>query len=429
MRLAIIGHGYVGLVTAAVFSDLGNTIYCVGRTREKIEALNNGIMPFFEPGLEEVVKRNIAAGRLKFTLSYGEAIVGAEIIFICVGTPSASTGEADLTSVFTAAESISKHIKDYTVIACKSTVPVGTNKKVQELISGKTNKRNFDIASCPEFLREGTALSDTLNPDRIVIGTETIKAQKVLIKLHEPITGKRILTDIPTAEMIKYSSNALLAIKISFANAISFICDKIGADVEKVLEGVGGDRRLGRNFLYPGVGYGGSCLPKDVKALIVQAKVYGYDFNLLKAVEEINEKAITNAIDKITKLLPDNSVKVLGVLGLSFKPNTDDMRDAPSIKIINHFQGQGYKIQAYDPEAMNNAKKILKNVIYVNTPYEAAKGASALIILTEWNEFRQIDLLKIKKNLDYPLLFDGRNIYDPNVIKKLGFKYSGVGRG
>lgn len=429
MTISIIGHGYVGLVSASVFADLGNTVWCVGRTREKIENLKRGIVPFFEPGLEEVVKRNVKAKRLKFTLDFKEAIPPSEIVFICVGTPSKDNGEADLSQIFLVAENIGKNLEGYTVVVCKSTVPVGTNRKVAQILEKvRPPKATFDSASCPEFLREGTALSDTLTPNRIVIGVEAEKAKRLLLGLHKPISGQTVLVKIETAETIKYASNALLSTKISFANAMAFICEKVGADVQEVLDGVGLDTRLGRSFLYPGIGYGGSCLPKDVKALIAIAKNVGYDFRLLQAVDKVNEEAWRNFVQKVTKFCGPLKGKTIGVLGLSFKPSTDDMREAPSIKIIESLQKKGAKIQAYDPQAQNNAAQILKNVIFGKNPYEVAKDAEALLIITEWNEFRQLDLLKIKKLMKKPVVLDGRNIYDSQRMKELGFIYQGVGR-
>lgn len=432
MNLTIIGHGYVGLVTASVFADLGNTVYCVGRTKAKIDNLKKGTIPFYEPGLEEVVKRNIKAKRLYFTLSYKEAVLHADIIFICVGTPARENGEADLTQVYNCAKSIAQNLSGYTVIACKSTVPVGTNFKIREIVGKTSNVADknisFDIASCPEFLREGTALSDTLYPDRIVMGVENKKTRDLLMELHRPINGVRVITNIPTAELIKYAANSLLATKISFANAVSFLADKIGADVSKVLEGVGLDKRLGRSFLYPGVGFGGSCFPKDVKALIAQAKILGYNFTLLKSVQEINTQAADFFVDKIIKNVDKKQSPIIGILGLSFKPDTDDMREAPSLIIIDKLRKHGYKIIAYDPQALNNARNLLKDVKFVTDPYEVAKGASALLIITEWNEFKQLNLVKIKNLMLKPVIFDGRNIYQPEEIKKLGFQYFGIGR-
>lgn len=429
MTITIIGHGYVGLISAAVFADLGNTVWVVGRTAEKIDRLKKGITPFFEPGLAEIVKHNLQAGRLKFTLDYHEAVSASKIVFICVGTPAKNNGEADLSSVFAAAKETGKNITSYTVVVTKSTVPVGTNRKVEQIVKEKlSSKVKFDVASCPEFLREGSAITDTLNPDRIVIGTDSNKAKELLLDLHKPIDGERIVTSIETAEMIKYASNSLLSTKISFANAMSFICDAVGADVEVVLSGVGLDKRLGRAFLYPGVGFGGSCFPKDVKALIAVAKQHNYDFSLLKAVNQINQQARERFVEKVVKTLGRVEGKILGIWGLAFKPNTDDMREASSIDIIKSLQAKGAKIKAFDPEAMENAMKVLPKVTYCQNPKDAATSADAILVLTEWNEFKQIDLGDVKKVMKQFYLFDGRNIYDPDKVKKLGFIYKGVGR-
>lgn len=429
MTITVIGHGYVGLVSAAVFADLGNDVWVVGRTPEKIEKLKKGITPFFEPGLAELVQHNLSAGRLHFTLRYDEAVCNSKIIFICVGTPSKTNGEADLSSVFEAAAEIAKNLRSYSVVVTKSTVPVGTNRKVAQIIKKNISKKiHFDIASCPEFLREGSALSDTLAPDRIVIGADSEKAKELLLDLHKAIDGERIVTSIETAEMIKYVSNALLATKISFANAMSFICEQVSADVELVLTGVGLDKRLGRMFLYPGVGFGGSCFPKDVKALIAVAKHHNYDFTLLKAVHQVNQEAKDKFVEKVVKTLGNVNGKTLAVWGLSFKPNTDDMREAPSIDILEKLEQKGARIKAFDPVAMENAARVLPNVTYCRSPKEAALGADALLLLTEWNEFKQLDLLEIKKVMKRPYLFDGRNIYDPAKVKKMGFIYKGIGR-
>lgn len=428
MTIAIIGHGYVGLVSAAVFADLGNTVQVVGRTKEKIENLQKGITPFFEPGLSEMVSRNVSAGRLKFTLDYAEATAAAAIIFICVGTPSAPTGEADLSAVYAAAKEIGKTLKGYAVVVTKSTVPVGTNRQVAKIIKKVNPQVEFDIASCPEFLREGSALSDTMHPDRIVIGTETKKSELLLRDLHSKVDGELICTTIETAEMIKYASNSLLSTKISFANAMSFICDEVGADVEQVLNGVGLDKRLGRSFLYPGVGFGGSCFPKDVKALIAIAKAHGYDFQLLRSVYQVNEEAKQRFLKKVIENLGGVSGKTIAVWGLSFKPDTDDMRDAPSVDIIKGLTAQGAKVRAFDPQAEKNARSVLPDIHYCTSPQDAARGADALLLLTEWNEFKQIDLMKIKKLMKEPVLFDGRNVYDPAKMREIGFRYKAVGR-
>lgn len=430
MVISVIGHGYVGLVTAAVFADLGNTIWCVGRTKEKIEKLKQGLVPFFEPGLEEVVKKNLAAGRLKFTLSYQTAIASSDLIFICVGTPSLPNGEADLGQVFAAAKEIGKNLKKKCVVAVKSTVPVSTTKKVEAIINkAKPKKSQFEIAFVPEFLREGSALTDTLHPDRIVIGTDSLSAQKVLTKVHRAIDGQIVLTNIPSAEIIKYAANSLLATKISFSNLVAFLCEKVGADVEKVMDGVGLDKRLGRNFLYPGVGYGGSCFPKDVKALISIFKQNNLSAKIFEGVEEVNREAIERFVNKIINKLGENlKGKTICVLGLAFKPNTDDMREAPSVKIIDRLQKREAVIHVFDPVAMPAAKKILKNVIYFESSEQAAEGTDALLVVTEWNEFKQLNLKTIKNMMRRPMIFDGRNIYNPVEVEKLGFSYEGVGR-
>lgn len=430
MKLAIIGHGYVGLVTAAVLADLGNDVICVGRTKKKIAQLNRGIPTFYEPGLEELVKRNVKAGRLKFTLRYAEAVPTADIVFIAVGTPSKTNGEADLTQVFAVAGEIGKNLNGYTVVGCKSTVPVNTNKKVKEILKKEAKSTaEFDIASVPEFLREGTAISDTLHPDRVVIGTENKKAENLLIKLHDSIDGKAVLCDIASAELIKYASNALLATKISFANSLAFLCEKVGGDAETVLKGVGLDRRIGRAFLYPGSGYGGSCLPKDVKALKAFAKKAGFEFEILEAVHKINQKAQNEIVNKIVKLTNNIKGKTVAVLGLAFKPNTDDMREAPSINIIEKLIEKGAIIKTYDPQAMENAKMVLpRKVKYVKNVFSAVRNTDAIVLLTEWREFQQLDLSKVKKLMKNPVIIDGRNVYDPSEIRKLGFTYIGVGR-
>ncbi len=431
MKIAIIGHGYVGLVTAAVFSDLGNTVWCVGRTAEKINNLINGVMPFFEPGLEEVVKKNVASGRLRFTLKYEEAVPDADIVFICVGTPSTPSGEADLSSVFESAKNIAKNLNGYTVVACKSTVPVGTNRKVAVILKDhKSRKATFDIASCPEFLREGTALFDTLNPDRIVVGADNKKASDLLLELHKPINGHFVVTTIETSEMIKYAANTLLATKISFANAMSFLCEKVGADVEKVMDGIGHDRRIGRAFLSAGVGYGGSCFPKDVKALIAMTKQYKTDGALFESVETVNKLAHQHFTKRVVDFFQGNLKGVkIGILGLAFKPDTDDMRAAPSISIINELAAKGVIIKAYDPKSEENSRKILGNKItFAANVYEVCEKADCILIITEWNEFKQLDLAKIKKMMAKPVIFDGRNVYEPEKLDKMGFTYFSVGR-
>ena len=429
MTLTFIGHGYVGLVTAAIFSDLGNTVWIVGHTKEKIDNLKKGIIPIFEPGLEELVKTNIKAGRLHFSLDYS-SVPKSDVVFIAVGTPSTKTGDADLSTVLKVAEEVGKNLgTKYTVIATKSTVPVGTYKKIKQIIEEiKPKGAQFDIASVPEFLREGTAISDTLHPDRIVVGTEDDRARNFLVELHKPIKAPFVLTNLATAELIKYASNSFLATKISFANSIAKLSELSGANALQVLAGMGMDERIGKNFLSPGPGYGGSCFPKDVKALISIAKDYDYSFSLLEEVENINDRARRDVVQKARKMLSDLRNKSVAVLGLSFKPDTDDMRDAPAVTIIELLQKDGAKIKAYDPQAMSNARKLLTNVEFCKDPYEACKNADLLIIVTEWNEFKEMNLKKIKETMKEANIIDSRNIFEPLKIERLGFKYIGVGR-
>lgn len=430
MKITIIGHGYVGLVTACVFADFGNNVWVIGHTKEKIERLKKGDPIIYEPGLAELLQKNLKANRIHFGLDFNP-VSHSDIVFITVGTPPKQSGEADLTAVFEVARNIAKNISNaknhFTVISCKSTVPVGTNKKVEIIIKKHSSKNtSFAVASCPEFLREGTAIHDTINADRIVIGSESKKAIETLLKLHEPINGKKVITDLASAELIKYVSNAILATKISFANLISFYAEKVNADVEAVLDAVGLDKRIGRIFMNPGVGYGGSCLPKDVMALINVGKKLNIKSNFLSEVEKINQLAKENFLQKILKYSPGKNV---AIWGLAFKPNTDDIRFAPSIFMIENLLKRGYLISVYDQEAIKNIKKIFGSKIkYVSSPYECLKNADSLIILTEWNEFKQIDLNKVKKLIKNPFIFDGRNIYKPEIMKKLGFKYFSIGR-
>ncbi len=429
MTISFVGHGYVGLVSASIFADLGNKVWVIGHTKEKIENLKKGIVPIYEPGLAEMVKKNVKAGRLLFTLDYSPAVQKSDVVFIAVGTPSSKTGDADLSSVLEVAEKIGKNLEGYTVVATKSTVPAGTNKKVRKIIeSVKPDKAEFDYASVPEFLREGQAISDTLHPDRIVIGTESKKATDLLISLHKPINAPFVLTNFQTAELIKYAANSFLALKISYANAIAKLSEIIGADGLKVLEGIGMDTRIGNKFLEPGPGYGGSCFPKDVKALISIAKDYDYDFGLLTEAEQVNSQTKRDIVRKVRKKIPDLRGKKVGILGLAFKPNTDDMRDAPAIDIIELLQKDGAKIKAYDPQAQETAKKVLHDVVYAKDPYGAVDGADIMIVITHWNEFRQLDLDKIKSLMKSPFIVDARNIFDSDKARSLGFNYSGVGR-
>lgn len=429
MTITFVGHGYVGLVTASVFADLGNKVWVIGHTPKKIENLKKGIIPIYEPGLEEIVKRNVEAGRLNFTLDYVPAIAESDIVFIAVGTPSTKTGDADLRAVLDVAVEIGKNLKKYTVVATKSTVPAGTNKKIRKILEEvKPKGVDFDYASVPEFLREGQGLSDTLHPDRIVIGTQSKKAQDLLVELHKVIGAPFILTDFDTAELIKYAANSFLALKISYANAIAKLSELAGADGIKVLEGIGMDKRIGDKFLAPGPGYGGSCFPKDVKALISIAKDYDYDFGMLTETEQVNSQAKRDIVRKLRRSLPDLRGKIIGILGLAFKPDTDDMRDAPAIDVIELLQKDGAVIKAYDPQSTESAKKALKNIKYEKSAYDAVKDADAVVVMTEWNEFKELDLEKVKSLMKSPTIIDGRNIFDPEKARSLGFNYIGVGR-
>lgn len=435
MTITFIGHGYVGLVTAAVFADLGNTVWVIGHTEEKIENLKKGIIPIYEPGLDEVVKRNVEAGRLLFTLEYDKAIPESEVVFIAVGTPTLESGESDLSVVYDVAKKAAPHLGEYTVLTVKSTVPVGTNRRVQKIAEElMPESAKIDIASVPEFLREGQALGDTFHPDRVVIGTETDRARETLVDLHKPLItsdSQMVLVSIETAEMIKYAANAFLATKISFANAIAQLSEKVGSDAPEVLRAIGLDKRIGSSFLSPGAGYGGSCFPKDVKALIEIANQNAYDFSLLKAVVGINQEAMSGIVQKAEKLLENVEGKKIAVLGLSFKPDTDDMRDAPSITIINELLAKGATIAAFDPIAMNNARKIFagrERLSFAENVHEAIQDADVTILVTEWNEFKELNLEQMKANMKSANLIDGRNIYDPQKARALGFTYLGVGR-
>ena len=429
MKISIIGTGYVGLVTGSCFADLGNEVICVDNDVRKIELLKKGILPIYEPGIEELVKRNRKNGRLAFSTSISEGVKKSDIIFIAVGTPPKDNGEADLSSIEKVCREIARAMTGYKLIVEKSTVPVETGKWVEHTIK-INNKRGieFDVASNPEFLREGSAINDFMHPDRIVIGTQTKRAKDTLIELYKPLKAPIIVTDIKSAEIIKHASNSFLAAKISFINAVSNICEAVGADVVKVAEGMGIDPRIGKSFLNAGVGWGGSCFPKDLAAFIRISEKLGYDFELLKAVEKINEDQKRLFVKKIEENLWILDGKTIGVLGLSFKPNTDDIRFAPSIDVIRILQKDGAKIKAFDPQAMNKAKEVLNGVKFCRDAYETARDSDCLVIVTEWNEFKEIDLLKVKKLLKVPLIIDGRNIYDPQKMKKLGFNYICIGR-
>ncbi|MDP2911571.1 MAG: UDP-glucose/GDP-mannose dehydrogenase family protein [Candidatus Omnitrophota bacterium] len=429
MNIAIIGAGYVGLVTGACFAELGNSVICVDNDPEKISLLKQLKMPVYEKGLDKMVKKNVRAGRLVFTDDIKEAVKKSLVIFICVGTPPREGGEADLSYIEDVAAQIAKNMSSYRLIIEKSTVPVETGAWIERTIKINNKKGiKFDVASNPEFLKEGTAIEDFMRPDRIVIGVETKKAKDILTRLYSPIKAEIVVTDIKSAELIKHASNSFLATKISFINSISNICEKTGADIEKVSYGMGLDKRIGRAFLKSGIGYGGFCFPKDLDAFIHISDKLGCDFSILKAVRSVNENQKQVFIKKIEKELWIIKDKTIGVLGLAFKPNTDDMRFAPSIDIIDFLTSSGARIKAYDPKAMEKAGAVLKGVDFCKDPYDVAKGSDALLILTEWNEFKAMELSRIKKLLKNPLIIDGRNIFDLVKMKKLGFKYISMGR-
>jgi len=429
-NIAVIGTGYVGLVTGTCFADLGNRVCCIDINQEKIDLLNRGGVPIFEPGLEEVVRRNVAAGRLCFTTSYQEGLANAEFVFIAVGTPSGVDGEADLQYVRMAAETIAETMDHPLIIINKSTVPVGTGDWVADIIRRhQVNDVPFSVVSCPEFLREGSALADFMSPDRVVLGSLDREAAEKVAQLHLPLRAPIVLTDLRTAEMIKYASNAFLATRISFINEIATICEKLGADVKEVAAGMGYDKRIGRAFLDAGVGYGGSCFPKDVKALEYMGLLHGAHPALLRAVMDINRDQRRLIVHKLRELLGTLSGKHIGLLGLAFKPNTDDMRDAPAVEIANILLREGATVRAYDPVAMSVAERIAPEIGLAAGPYELAEGSDALVLVTEWNEFKHLDLPRIRSLMRTPVIIDGRNVYEPQTMWEAGFLYRGIGRG
>lgn len=432
MNIAVVGAGYVGLVTGTCFAEFGVKILCVEKQADRIEKLQKGILPFYEPGLEELVKKNSKEGRLVFTEDLSRAVKESLVIFIAVGTPPRGDGSADLTAVEEVASNVARHLDSYKVIVTKSTVPVGTANRIKQIIT-ETQKEGvpFDVASNPEFLREGAAIEDFLHPNRIVIGAESAQAIAILQDLYRPlylIETPFVITDIATAEMIKLASNAFLATKITFINDIANICERVGADVHVVAKGIGLDRRIGPKFLHPGPGFGGACLPKDVRALHQMAAAAGYESEVLGTILRVNTRQQEIMIEKIKGIVGDLSGKTLGVLGLSFKPNTSDVRESPSCAIIQRLQEEGAIIHAHDPAAMEEAARVLSGVTFCQDPYEAATGAEALILLTEWNEFRNMDLERIKGLLTRPLFIDLRNVYEPSRLIRLGFQYMAVGR-
>lgn len=436
MKITIVGTGYVGLVTGTCFAEVGINVSCVDIDKKKIDGLNKGIIPIFEPGLEELVLRNVKKGRLHFTTDLASTLDGCEVVFGAVGTPPDEDGSADLKYVLEVAREVGQNMTDYLLMVTKSTVPVGTAEKVRIALQGALDARGsdlkFDVASNPEFLKEGAAIDDFMRPDRIVVGVDSPKAQDLIQKLYKPFTMNGhpvVFMDIISAEMTKYAANSMLATKISFMNDIANLCEIVGANVNMVRKGIGSDTRIGPKFIYPGAGYGGSCFPKDVKALIKTADDNNYSLAVLKAVEEVNERQKSIMYRKVATYF-DNKLegKKIALWGLSFKPKTDDMREAPSLVIIKKFLEAGASVSAYDPAAMEEAKhKLGDSIEYVQNQYDALKNADCLVIITEWSEFKFPDFAMIKKLLKNPAIFDGRNIYDANEIKKLGFDYSCIG--
>ncbi len=431
IEIAIVGTGHVGLVTGAAFAEKGHNVLCVDSNEDKIKHLSNHTVPIYEPGLEKLVRQNVAAKRLEFSTSIKSAIDFAKAIFICVPTPSLSSGVTDLTYIESVSREVARHLKSYRVIVDKSTVPVKTGEEVKKVIEKYARKGvEFEVASNPEFLREGQAVNDSLYPDRIVIGVEGKRAEAILREIYAPFNTTIIATDIKSAELIKHAANSFLALKISYANALSAICDIVGADVNEVTRGMGMDKRIGSQFLNAGLGYGGSCFPKDIRAFHAVSKQLGYDFSMLKQIEKINEEAKERFLEKVKKELWVIKDKVLACYGLAFKKNTDDCRESVALAVIKKLLAERAVIRSYDPKAMENAKKELqhKNITFCSSAYEAAKDADCLLILTDWDEFAKLDYKKIKKLMQSPTIIDGRNLLDPVKIRNLGFTYRGMGR-
>ncbi len=433
MKIGIIGTGYVGLVSAAGLAELGHTVIGTDAVAEKIEMASKGVAPIYEPGLEELLKKNLKSGNLSFSTDLNQTILSSDVLFVCVNTPQREDGSADMTFVEGVSRQIAENLNAYKVVVEKSTVPVQTSMWINRTISlYKKGEADFDIASNPEFLREGSAIEDFLNPDRVIIGVETERARDILVKIYEKFKERILVTNIDTAELIKHASNSFLAMKISYINLMSEICENTEADVGLVAEGMGLDNRIGPRFLRAGLGYGGSCFPKDIKALTKIGEDLGINMSLLKEADRINTERISVFIEKIKKALWILKDKRIAVLGLSFKPETDDIREAPSLKVIKELLREGSHLRLYDPEAMENVKAVLSEespqIRYEESPYQAAEGANALLVITEWEEFSDLDLKKIKEIMDNPIIVDGRNIFDIPTMKKLGFEYYSIGR-
>ncbi len=437
MKITVVGTGYVGLVTGTCFAESGVTVTCVDKDREKIKHLKNGAVPIYEPGLEGMINRNVEKKRLFFTSSLTEAIDGCEVVFIAVGTPPGEDGSADLKHVLDVAKEIGQAIKEYIVVVTKSTVPVGTSEKIRLTVRNELDKRksklSFDVASNPEFLKEGAAVEDFLKPERIVIGIDNERAGDIMKRLYIPFVLNNhpiLFMDIASAEITKYAANAMLATRISFINEIANLCDLLGADINQVRRGIGSDSRIGSKFIYPGSGYGGSCFPKDVKAIIKTARDHGYELNVIKAVEKANEYQKNVIFNKMNRYFDNNlKNKSFGLWGLSFKPKTDDIRESSSLYLISRLLEAGVRVKVYDPAALDETRKVMgDSITYAVDPYEALKGADAMVLMTEWSEFHLPDFEKMAAVMKGKVIFDGRNIYDPEHVKKLGFKYFGIGR-
>ncbi len=437
MKIAVVGTGYVGLVTGTCFSESGANVVCVDNDKRKIDLLKRGKIPIFEPGLEPMLRSNMEKGRLAFTTRLTDALSGSEIIFIAVGTPPGEDGSADLSHVLSVASDVGKILDDYIVVATKSTVPVGTAEKVRKTIQEELDKRGvnvrFDMASNPEFLKEGAAIEDFLRPERIIIGVDNEKAGEKMKRLYMPFVLNNhpiLFMDIPSAELTKYAANAMLATRISFVNELANLCEVLGADINNVRKGIGSDSRIGNKFLYPGTGYGGSCFPKDVKAIIKTADDHGYFLNVIKAVERANEFQKNVVFNKINSYFKGNLKKrIFGIWGLSFKPKTDDIRESSSIYLIDKLLNAGGKVRAYDPAAMEETRKLIgDSIYYAADPYDALKGADSMVLMTEWSEFHLPDFVRVAQLLSGKVIFDGRNIYNPDELKSIGFEYFGIGR-
>jgi UDPglucose 6-dehydrogenase len=431
MRISVIGSGYVGLVAGTCLADSGNDVICVDNNAQKVERLKQGVLPIYEPGLDELVRKNVKEGRLTFSTDLQTSVSVAQVVFIAVGTPEGETGDADLSAVLKVAQAVGRAITDYTVVVDKSTVPVGTADKVRAIIAKET-KVPFDVVSNPEFLKEGAALDDFLKPERVVIGADTQRARQVMSDVYAPFVrtdGRIIFMDTRSAELTKYAANAMLATRISFMNDIALLCERVGADVEMVRRGIGSDSRIGMPFLFPGVGYGGSCFPKDVKALVATAREFGMEFDLLRAVERTNLRQKQLLMQKALKHYGDVAGKTFAVWGLAFKPRTDDMREAPAVDLIEALLGKGAKVRAFDPVATEVARRIFGDrVSFGERPYDVLPQVDGLFVVTEWNEFRHPDFERIKSMMKQPVVFDGRNVFEAARMRELGFTYYGIGR-